>query len=1125
MGISHCRIRSGGKVASLLALIFGSGSLYATNLLTATSPVAVTCNAVSGPGTAASIVVKPVTTITGSSTIAVTVAAPGSGVVVTAPAAQSLTATTQTAGLTYTVNVAAACASATTGPVTVHFSAGGVADVTSTVNVTITSSLTASPSSIALTCVLNGSYTPGTGQAVAVTSAATGGTAFTVDNSGGTAPPSWVSLSSLTGGTATSTPVNFTVSPAAGCGGFALGSVHTGTINLDNSPAAQKQLTVTLTILGPNPLTGTLSSSTMTYVKNSGTAAYVNLSLTSNPSGLFYTVNTATLPVWLTSNVTSGNAPSSILFSSTSICDTLAPGTYTATVQLLVSGDAPLTETISLLITNKAPTLSVSGSTTQNLFWTLGAPLPAPSITLMSSDSPISYTAVGGGILSPIIPASQQSGLAYSFGTEINMTFSPLVFQSVSPGTVLSGTVTITSGNPATTIVVTIAVTVQAPGATLTSLTPASLPTAAPGTVFTVAINGTNFVTGTGGTQKTVVGIVVGSTLVADTNFAVNVINPSNITLTITVPSVADTNLPFALGGTGGSFVLGLCNPSGATCTTATGQATLTIGAGPIIQAVTSASAFTEVSAGTTPTTSAYDMLSVFGSNFCTSGGTGCGSATILSQAPDALTQRYPTSLTPDTGSSPRNLTASFYVHGSGGALIASAPLLFATSSQINLLVPAAVSSHIGSGTVDLVVNFGTAAPPSTETASAASAIFKLNIAATSPGVFAVGADGQGNAAVLNGSTYAPISQANPAGMRSTGSDSDTVLLYVTGLGVPDSSAADASGGGDAAPADCISTANYETALHNASGVTLTSIDGAIMQSSLIDPSRLPPCMATPSGSGRTLPVVTIGGVPATLVAYAGFVEGSVAGLYQINVTLPTTVGTFQPPSGSTITNVTAPIALPVVVTARGLSSQAGVNIWVAPRLKVGAPTALSGTVGVSWSSSNNSVVASEGTGLYLYALTAGTLPAGLTLSSTGAISGTPAANTGGSYIVTVTATDSAAIPVTGSVTFTVTVAADLFLSASPAGPFTPGAASTAPYVSVTTVAATGGIAPYTYSIGSVTPPVDGSVSDITVDPAAGTVSVGATPTAGSYTITIHSVDSTTGTPLTGSITFTITLS
>ena len=138
-------------------------------------------------------------------------------------------------------------------------------------------------------------------------------------------------------------------------------------------------------------------------------------------------------------------------------------------------------------------------------------------------------------------------------------------------------------------------------------------------------------------------------------------------------------------------------------------------------------------------------------------------------------------------------------------------------------------------------MNFGTAAMPLTETAAATSAIYKLNIATASPGVFTEGEDGQGNAAILSWPTYAPITQANPANMRSVAADSDVILLYVTGLGAPDSAALNTSAGGSTAPADCITPAEYDSALTTASGVSVSALDGAVIEASLIAATRFPP--------------------------------------------------------------------------------------------------------------------------------------------------------------------------------------------------------------------------------------------------------------------------------------------
>jgi uncharacterized protein (TIGR03437 family) len=1117
MGLSRFAIpiaksRGISALAAVIALTGLAGSLQATTLTATPGSVSVSCNTATGPGAPATVVIKPSTPLTGTNTIAVSFTAPGAGLVVTAPATTTLSTTNQSAGITYTINTVPGCAAASTGTTTLQFKAGATNDVTVSVADTLTatgSPLVASP--VTISCSKSGStYTPGAAQTVSVTSPISGGTAFTVDTTTNP-PPNWLIVTPTTGGTASTSPVTFTVQAAAGCGAFNVNTSNIATLHLLNSPAPDKTVQVTLQVVPPTPLTATPTTPTLTYVKGSGNAGHVDVALSSASSPApFFALNTATLPIWLTVDSATGTVPKSLRFTSTSVCDTLAPGTYTASVAVKVSGYGDLIVPVSLQLNNKAPRLSVAEGTTRNLSWTIGTPLPTPIITAVSSDSPIAYTTSTGGTLAPIVSSAQQSGLAYSFGTPINVSFNPLVFASAQPGSVLTGTVTLTWGSPASTIVVTFNVSILSPGATLTGLTPASIPTANPGQVFTVVLSGTGFVTGTDPTQKTKVGVVVNGAIVTDTNFAANVVNPSNIILTITVPATADANLPFATSGTGGPVTIGICNPAGGTCSIPSGIATLTIGTAPIIQAVTSASAFTQVA---TPSMAPFDMVSIFGSNFCSSGGTGCSSSQVLYGTPDT-TLRYPTSLSPDAaGATQRLLSVTFQTHSQTPSAIAIAPLLFATNGQLNMLVPSALANYVGSQ-VDLVVNFGYG----TGATLKSSAPFTVNITATNPGLFTVGANGAGDGAILN-SSYAQVTATAPAGVRSTSGDSDTVQFYLTGLGTPDSTADNGTAGTAFTwHTDCISMTSYLTSLNNADGTSLTNLDGTVVQSSLFNSNRLPPCIKTNSAD---VPTVTIGGQPGTVV-YAGFVPDTVAGLYQINVTLPPSVpqsGTYTTAAGASISGVTAPVQLPVVVTANGVSSQAGVTMWVAPSLKVTPPSGsgLTGTVGIPWSSSNNVVIASEGTATYSYKLTSGVLPSGLTLNSaTGALSGTPAANTAGTYMVTVTATDSANIPVKGSTSFTLTVAGGLVVTSSGSAPFntTFGTAN----ANVTRATAIGGVFPYAYAITSPgTLPLG-----MTINPATGVVGVTALTPAGTYHVTVTSIDSTPGTPLTGSVTFDI---
>lgn len=175
-----------------------------------------------------------------------------------------------------------------------------------------------------------------------------------------------------------------------------------------------------------------------------------------------------------------------------------------------------------------------------------------------------------------------------------------------------------------------------------------------------------------------------------------------------------------------------------------------------------------------------------------------------------------------------------------------------------------------------------------------------------------------------------------------------------------------------------------------------------------------------------------------------------------------------------------------------GTSSPASVNVNVTlPSLTLTPGAFANGQRGQAYSAT---LVAGGGVGPYIYTVTAGALPTGLTLSPGGILSGTPQAS--GAFNINVTATDSS----TGAGPFSVVRGYALNIGAptialTPAAGALPGATVGAAYSGA--VSANGGIAPYSFA-----------------------VTAGALPAG----LTLASNGSLTGTPTTpGAFTFTVT--
>ena len=696
---------------------------------------------------------------------------------------------------------------------------------------------------------------------------------------------------------------------------------------------------------------------TLTYQKGTGggagsgtTVSLATAAVATAPAtSTFFTVDPtlANLPIWLSVDKMSGTVVSPItqgavagtpvvltLNASAAVCASLGSGTYGATVHIQVLGYNDLTVAVTLQIKDAAPTLSVTGgnSILSAKVWNIGTAQTAYTIPLVSNGPPIAFTTSLGSvtfsnitptpsIATPVRLSPASGGIAYTWGTNVTVTLDPLVYATAIAGETIGFNVTINcpTASP-TSIVVPVLVTVGPPVASNISLFPSAVPvdTDTADTV-NVTITGAGFVPGTlGGSQTTVV-FLNGVALTA----GVSVLSSTTISVAIPVTSPG----PFDTAGT--PAVISVANPNGGVAsapadpdTTNHASAHLSVTNAPIVTAITSASSFIE--SGTASNTFApYDIISIFGTNFCPD----CTG--LLTGSPDTTYYRYVQSLSPDSGVGQHYVTVQFNKH-SDSSLIAQGYLLFANNNQINVLVPAAVGtitpSLIGSNTVDVVVSYSQVAPPGAPGAAASSSAYTVGIAAVDPGILTVASNGTGQGAILNADYSLNGNSSSAAAVHGTGS----VMVYMTGLGAPSSTASNATTTTTLAyPGSCISALGatgppavigYLTTMNTTSGnytaptSAWTSLDGAIIQSAKIVANgtyHFAPCMG-----GVT---ATINGVSAT-VTYAGWVADSIAGLYQVNLTVP---------SGGLPNGASGPTSVPVVVTIGGKSSQAGVTMYV----------------------------------------------------------------------------------------------------------------------------------------------------------------------------------------------------
>ncbi|MBX7218660.1 MAG: putative Ig domain-containing protein [Blastocatellia bacterium] len=254
-----------------------------------------------------------------------------------------------------------------------------------------------------------------------------------------------------------------------------------------------------------------------------------------------------------------------------------------------------------------------------------------------------------------------------------------------------------------------------------------------------------------------------------------------------------------------------------------------------------------------------------------------------------------------------------------------------------------------------------------------------------------------------------------------------------------------------------------------------------------VNPATLPNGTAgtgynqTLTGSGGTSPYtlgVTAGALPTGLsLGSAGALSGT-----------PTTTGTFNFTVTATDNNGCT-------------GSRAYTVIIGCPTITVNPATLPNGAFGMAYS---QNVTSGGGNGAVTFDVSVGTLPTGLTLGSTGALTGTP--TVAGSFSFTVRATDSTlGTPCTGTRSYTVVIACPT-ITVSPASPLPAGTVGTAYNQTFT---ASGGSGTFGFGVTAGTLPTGMTLS--------GTGLLSGTPTVnGTFNFTVTATDTTPTVPAGG---------
>lgn len=444
---------------------------------------------------------------------------------------------------------------------------------------------------------------------------------------------------------------------------------------------------------------------------------------------------------------------------------------------------------------------------------------------------------------------------------------------------------------------------------------------------------------------------------------------------------------------------------------------------------------------------------------------------------PLEITVHVPTALAIDTGALPGGIVGRQY-SGVLAATGGTAPYTWSISAGA---LPAGLSVDPASGLIS-----GTPSSPGTVTftvevadaeAPTAVATRQLSIIVSNPLVVSTAVLAEGVTGVAYAAKLVATGGASPYGW------SISAGALPPGLSLDSSGAIHGTPSAAGSFAFTAAVTDSGSPQQGASAVLTITINAALT----LGTSNLPvgtvgsPYTAILSASGGQLPyswTVTAGALPAglTLDAARGVISGRPTTAQHASFTIGV--------SDAAAPNQTASRAFTVIINGAGT-------------LTISTAALGGGAVGVAYAAS---LGATGGTTPYTWALSAGSLPPGLTLgAATGAIGGTPTA--AGTFSVTVLATDASVPPQMATRQLAITVAPPLVITTASLPGGVTGAAYGAP------LSATGGTSPYTWSLrGGALP------AGLALNPATGVISGTPVAAAGTSSFQVQVADS--GTPL-----------